>query len=306
MKIAVLGAGAMGCIYGGYLSQNNEVWLIDVWKEHVDMINAKGLRIAEDKEEYLFNPKASYNAKEVGNVDLLILFVKSINTEEALLGNKALLGENTLVLSLQNGYGNYEDIHKYVKKENIIIGVTLHGANVLGPGHIQHAGVGMSYVGTRDNDDLNNAKLVSNTLQKSSIECEISNNIMRKIWAKLISNSAGNAITALLNVPNGFIVDNPDTLSLLHEIVNEGVNVAAKDGVQFDIQDAIQVPMNGFKATGMNRSSMLQDVSKKRKTEIERINGAIVSKGLEYGIATPYNDCITRLIKALEATYLGK
>ena len=134
----------------------------------------------------------------------------------------------------------------------------------MGPGHVQHAGNGMTYIGTRSGI-LDKAKLVSKTLQNSGLDTEVTSDIMKKIWLKLLANAAGNEFTALLNVRNGFIVDNPDTLVLCKEVVREGVKVAAAEGVILDVDKAIQVPMEGLRATGANRSSMLQDVTKKRK-----------------------------------------
>lgn len=123
MKIAVIGAGAMGSLYGGYLSKvSSNVCLVDVWQQHVDVINSEGLCIEEKDGDVLVHPKAVSNVSEVGYVDLAIVFVKSILTGDALEKNRAILGPDTIVMSLQNGYGNVEQIAKYVDINNIIAG----------------------------------------------------------------------------------------------------------------------------------------------------------------------------------------
>jgi 2-dehydropantoate 2-reductase len=124
VKIAIVGAGAMGSMYGGYLSNGgNEVYLIDIWEEHVNKINKDGLTIQKGDQEILAYPKAVTKAEDVGIVDLAVIFVKSIHTGSAVKSNMALFGDNTMLLSLQNGYGNIEKIEKYAKLKNIIADV---------------------------------------------------------------------------------------------------------------------------------------------------------------------------------------
>ena len=305
MKIAILGAGAMGSIYGGFLSQHNEVWFVDVWKAHVDAINEKGLTITENGVDTVFHPKAVTTGAEVGVADLVVVFVKSINTGEALASNGELFGENTLVLSLQNGYGNGDDIAKYVPERNIVLGVTHHGANVLGPGHVQHNGRGYTMVGVKPGNSFANAEKVAALLCEAGFDAKASTDAMRSIWTKLIANAGGNAMTALLGVKNGYMVDCPAIEYLFDAMVREGIQVAKAEGIDFEMDDETMVEQTkvGLRKVAENRSSMLQDVTKKRKTEIERINGAIVAVGKQHGIACPYNDMATHLIQGLEAAY---
>jgi 2-dehydropantoate 2-reductase len=303
VKIAVLGAGAMGSIFGGFLSRHHEVWLIDIWKEHVDAINAEGLLIEENDRTYRFYPQAVYDAKSVGVVDLVVVFVKSIDTAAALSQNQELFEQQTMVLSLQNGWGNAEDILQYISEENLFLGTTSHGGNILGPGRVCHAGCGKSFVGARLGSPRR-AQVIVDALAKAGFEAYGADNIIAMIWAKLFVNIVINPITALLNVRNGYLIDCEATASLLENILREAVTVINATGMAFETDAIIKDVKRVARITSENRSSMLQDVTKKRKTEIERINGAIVAKGKETGIPTPYNTMMLKLITALEETYL--
>ena len=303
MKIAVLGAGAMGSIYGGFLSRKNTVWLIDIWKEHVEMINAGGLRIEEGEECFVFHPQAVHNAKSVGQVDLVIVFVKSTNTAEALEKNTELFGKDTMVLSLQNGWGNADDILKFVSEERLFLGTTSHGGNVLGPGHICHAGRAKTFVGVQTGS-AERAKVVVDLLVEAGFDAYVADDVIKMIWRKLFANAVANPITALLNVRNGYLVECREAEDLLEGIIAESVAVVNASGFDFDVREIIAEVKKGARITKDNRSSMLQDVTNKRKTEIERISGAFVAKGKDVGIETPYNTVMLRLIKALEGTYL--
>ena len=151
MKIGLLGCGAMGSLYGGYLSKAHEVYVCDVWKEHIEAIKANGIRLDEPEgETAVFTPKfATTDPSEIGPVDIMIVFVKYMMLEDALRNAKSMIGENTIVLSLQNGIGNYDEIAKVVPEEQICCGTTAHGCTFLEPGHVRHTGRGVTNVGTR-------------------------------------------------------------------------------------------------------------------------------------------------------------
>lgn len=304
MKIAILGAGAMGSLYGGPLSVKNDVYLIDVWKEHVDTINAKGLKIKVKNEDKLFHPKAVMSANEVGKADLVIIFVKSVNTAAALSKSGVLFGENTLALTLQNGYGNDEDILPYVKKENLLIGATASGATVLGPGYIFQAGIGPTNIGTRKDGCLDKAQVVVDLLNEAGIEAYKSDNVLAAIWQKLMVNVGINGVSALLGTRNGFLAESKSAYAVAYELVKEGVAVAKAEGYELNAEEICEkYYIQGAKVVGHNRCSMLQDVDKKRKTEVERINGAISIIGKKHNIPTPYNDLMVKLINAKEESY---
>jgi len=301
MKIAVIGAGAMGSLYGGYLSKvSDEVYLVDVWQQHVDSINAEGLSIQEKDKNIVVNPRAVSSAESVGYVDLAIVFVKSIITGSALEKNAALLGPDTIVLSLQNGYGNIEQIAEYVKIDNIIAGTTAHGATMLAPAHIKHAGIGETHIGWVQNKNDDRIDGIAEILQKAGFETVVSDNVMELIWSKLIINVGINALTAILKVQNGGLLKQQETRILMRMAILEAVNVAKSAGIDFNGEEMVNKVMDVAFATEENKSSMLQDILNNRKTEIDTINGAIVKEGQKYSVDTTVNLVLTNLVKALE------
>ena len=304
MKIAILGAGAMGSIYGGYLSQYNDVCFIDVWKDHIDTINREGLTITENDVDTVFHPRGVYSADEIREpMDLVFVFVKSVNTADALAAARNLFSPHTMVLTLQNGWGNAEDIVPYVGEDNLFLGTTAHGATVLSPGHVRHAGRGKTHVGVRTGS-CRRAKPIVDALCAAGFDAEASDNVLKMVWTKLMANVPMNCTTAIIGVCNGFVGDCEKMRSFCGELMREGVQVARSEGIDLDFDELFDTFMvKGPIVTKLNRSSMYQDVLKKRKTEVERINGAIVDIGRKNGIPTPYNEVMLRLVQIKEAAY---
>ncbi|MCC9295227.1 ketopantoate reductase family protein [Clostridium sp. MT-14] len=301
MKIAIIGAGAMGSLYGGYLSRvSSKVYLVDVWQQHVDAINEEGLKIDEKDHAVIVKPEAVNDAASVGPVDLAIIFVKSINTPAAMEKNAVIFGPNTLILSLQNGYGNIEKIAKYADINNIIAGTTAHGATMIEPAHIKHAGCGETNIGWAKSKNDKRIYEISEVLNSAGFKTVVSDNVMELIWSKLIINVGINALTAILKLKNGDLLAGNETKDLMRMSVNEAVKVAKAKGTEFNGSDMVKKVMDVAFATSENKSSMLQDILNGRKTEIDTINGAIVNEGEKFSIDTPVNLILTNLVKALE------
>jgi 2-dehydropantoate 2-reductase len=303
MKIAIVGAGAMGCLYGARLSTlpENEIYLLDVWQEHLDAINQYGVQMEEDGSFQTYdNLKACRHAYEIGPVDLAIMFVKSTMTKQAMVDNKALLKESTMVLTLQNGLGNVDAICEVVPQNHVLAGTTAHGATMLGPGRMKHAGTGKTVIGELSGEVTERVKGIADMFNRACLLTETSDNAIGLIWGKLLSNVGLNAITAITGLLNGQILDYPETEELMTLAVLEAKAVADAKGVKLSYDDAVEHTRALCKATAPNRSSMLQDISNKRKTEIDMINGAIVREGRALGIPTPINLALTNLIKTIE------
>lgn len=190
MKIGLLGCGAMGSLYGGYLSKAHEVYVCDVWKEHIEAIKANGIRLDEPEgETAVFTPKfATTDPSEIGPVDIMIVFVKYMMLEDALRNAKSMIGENTIVLSLQNGIGNYDEIAKVVPEEQICCGTTAHGCTFLEPGHVRHTGRGVTNVGTLKGP-FSNAQKVAEALQAAGFEAVAHENVMQLICTSCLPTS---------------------------------------------------------------------------------------------------------------------
>lgn len=306
MKIVIIGAGAMGSVYGGLLAEaGNEVYFLDVFKEHVDAINRDGLWMeGTSGNRYIKGIKATSNPEEVGVVDLAIVFVKSTITDIAIKQNQAVIGENTVVLTLQNGLGNIEKLEKVVKKEQIISGTTSHGANLLGPGRIKHAGHGATVIGELNGEVSERIQKIAQVFIDAKFEpVHLSTNVMGLIWDKVLVNVGINPLTALTGLRNGQLLDYPETEWIGENAVAEAMKVAEAAGIKLETPDAVGHFREVAKVTAENISSMLADVTNKRKTEISNINGAIVREAEKYNIDTPVNRMLTNLVLLKEKMY---
>jgi len=305
MKIGVIGSGAMGSLYGGILAESgNEVYFIDVYKEHVDAINSRGLCILERGEErYIKNVRATTDASEVGKVDLAIVFVKSTITDIAVEQNKEIIDKDTIVLTLQNGIGNIEKINKVVDLSQIVAGTSANGASMIEPGKINHAGNGGTVIGEISGQITDRIKMLKELLDVEKLgPCEISDNVMGLIWDKLLVNAGINPLTAITGFRNGELLEHKESLEILENLVMEGIQVAKALGIKLS-HTTPEHCKNVCKATSENISSMLADVMNKRKTEIMNINGAIVREGKRLSIPTPFNEVMTNLVLLKEKTY---
>ncbi len=303
MKIGVIGAGAMGCLYGAKLSAHpeNEVILIDIWKEHVDAVNENGLIMEENGDIISFRKlKSTTEAYEAGICDLAIIFVKSTFTGMAVKGSKAVFGPDTVALTLQNGLGNIEQICGVIGAQNVISGTTAHGATMLGPGRIRHAGSGKTIIGELDGTISNRISEISSVFNKAGLDIEISKNVIGIVWDKLLVNVGINALTGITRLHNGELLDYPEIEMLLEAAVREADAVAAAKGVKLDFPDPVNHTKEVCRATAANKSSMLQDILNHKQTEIDMINGAIVREGNSSGIDTPVNMTLTNLIKFIQ------
>ncbi len=306
MKIAIIGAGAMGSIYGGFLAEaGNEVYFLDVFKEHVDNINQNGLWMeGTSGDRYIKGIKATADPTEVGVVDLVIVFVKSTITDIAIAQNRDVLGENTTVLTLQNGLGNVEKLETVVRKEQIITGTTSHGANLLGPGRVKHAGHGATVIGELDGNVTERINKISQLLKDAKLEpVTVSTNVMGIIWDKVLVNVGINPLTALSGLRNGQLLDYPETEWIMEQAVREAEMVAEASGIKLATPNPVEHCKNTARLTKENISSMLADVNNKRKTEINNINGAIVREAEKHNINAPVNNVLTKLILLKEKMY---
>jgi 2-dehydropantoate 2-reductase len=299
MKIVIMGAGAMGSLFGGQLSHSEEVWLVDIRQEQVDAIRSAGVTIEEQGEEKTAHVKATSDVTSIGKADLVIFFVKTYHTEKAASDASILQKEETVFLTLQNGLGNEEAICKRVDSRKVILGVTNHGATFLGPGRIRHAGWGKTYIGELDGKVTPRVAQFAQVFTRAGIETEVSSNIQGVVWNKLFINVGINAVAALTGLKNGRLLDHPETLRLMEALVIEAVAVARKKGIPIE-GNPIEKVKAVAEATGENRCSMGQDIDSRRKTEIDAINGAVVKEAERLGISVPYNQMITDLIKVLE------
>jgi len=301
--IAILGSGAMGSVFGGKLAEAGEdVVLIDPWREHVEEINDRGLGIEGVGGTRRIRIKAVTSPQQVEDeVKLIIVFVKSQQTETAVKGAAQIIEDDTLVMTLQNGLGNAETIAKIVGVERTMAGVTANGATLLGPGNVRHVALGDTTIGSLSGK-ITNIEEIAHILTKAGLPTKLSDDVREEIWGKLIVNVGINALTAVLRVPNGYLVEHKSTEKLLEMAVKEAMEVSRAEGIELKDDPLVHCKMVA-ENTAKNLSSMYQDVTNRRRTEIDYINGAIARGGKKYGIKTPVNEILVKLVKAIEEGY---
>jgi 2-dehydropantoate 2-reductase len=303
MKTVIIGAGAMGSLFGGLLTLSGEdVWLVDTAKEHVDTMRSVGLTIEEGEKLQIIRVNATTDVTSPGKADLILFFVKTYQTEKAVSDSLVLQKEDTIFLTLQNGLGNEEVICKKVDRKKVMLGVTGQGATLLGPGHIRHAGWGKTFIGELNHSVTDRAIRVAQMLCHAGIETEASLNIHGRVWDKLFANVGINSLTALTGLKNGQLLDHPETLRLMEALVSEAVAVARRKGIRIE-EDPIEKVRKAAEATRENRSSMGQDFDYKRRTEIDAINGAVVREAQRLGISVPFNQAVSDLVKVIEKSF---
>ena len=303
MKTVIMGAGAMGSLFGGLLAlSGEEVWLVDIREDHIQALVSTGLTVEEGGKKQRIPVHATKEVASIGKADLILFLVKAYHTEKAVSDALVLQKEETVFLTLQNGLGNEEAICKRVDPRKVILGVTNQGATLLGPGRIRHAGWGKTYIGELDGKVTDRVTRFAQVFARAGIETEVSSNIQSLVWNKLFINVGINAVAAITGLRNGRLLDYPETLRLMEALVSEAVTVARKKGIPIE-GNPLETVKAVAEATKENRCSMGQDIDNRRKTEIDVINGAVVREAKRLGIAVPYNQMITDLVKVLEKSF---
>lgn len=303
MNITVIGAGAMGSLFGALLAEAGKtVTLLDVRREHVDAINANGLSIEKAGARRIVPIQATTDPDRIGSTDLSIVFVKSPHTAAAAETAARLSGKTGLVLTLQNGMGNTDTLAEILEPSQIIAGTTSHGATFLGLGTIRHAGEGDTVIGPWATAGMTGAEKVAEVFHQANIVTRVVVDVRTVLWEKLLINVGINAITALAGIKNGQILQLEWSRRLSREAVEEAVAVAHAQGIAID-GDPVEKVFQVAAATGPNRSSMGQDVDNCRLTEIAAINGFIVRMAEKAGVPVPVNRTLTALVETLQAHY---
>ena len=290
MNILVLGAGAIGSLYGAKLSKLNEVTVI-AREDHASKINKHGLKVA-GIEKGIYKIKAATKIKKIENNTLILLTTKAYDSKNAINGIKNLIRKDTVILCLQNGLDIGHIAKKIVGSKCLVLrGITNFGAAFLEPGTIQYNYYGYTSIGKSGKSNA-----IAYIFNKCGLNCYIPNDIQVDVWKKLILNCVMNPLTAILRIENRKIVDKHlDPLKRL--IIDECLRVAKKEGIEFNI-DLVKMINKG--STSRNLSSMLQDLLKGKKTEIDYLNGAVVNFGKKYNVKCPVNEALVMIIKEME------
>ena len=301
MRIAVVGAGAIGCLFGGRLQRAGQsVLLIHHRKSVVACIEKNGVKIRELSGKVVrVRIKTRTRLSKHDKPELVLITVKAYDTEEVGSLLRRSVVHDVPVLSLQNGLGNVEILGARLGSDSTIAGTTTEAALSTGPGSVIHTGNGTTWVGEMDGKHSERCLAIGRMFRRAGFSTVISNNIRGVLWTKAIVNSAINPISAITRVRNGDVLETPELREAASRVIDEGSAVAHANGIVLR-----PAPRQLFKRvlamTSRNKSSMLQDIESGRKTEIRQLNGSITRLGSLVGVSTPFNYLLTMLVLSLE------
>ena len=307
MHILIVGPGALGGLLASILtmgkSDNDTISLLDYNQSRAEEISRNGLRYEKDGETRNFKIEAFADPKNIGRVDAVFLCVKSYDVKKSLQFCAPLLHHDCLVIFMQNGIAHLNQ-EKHVGAARAVFATTTEGSTCYGPGHIFHAGVGTSFLGFQTKPSSAQSDLLSRVVERmksGGMVASVTESIRTKIWAKLFINVGINALTVIHDCRNGDLLTIPEAREQMHLAIEEARTVAACENIEVSapLEDTLRV----CRATAKNISSMLQDVRKQRKTEIQAINGEIVTLAKHHGLEAPTNVHLVQEVRKIESQY---
>lgn len=301
MTVAIVGGGAMGGIFAARLVESGtDVVLVDVDASLVDAINADGVSVTGEGGDRVVPVNATRDPAGVGVVDAILFFVKCYHTRSAAEAARPLVGPDTTVVSLQNGWGNGDVLADVLGAGRLVVGVTYNSGTVRGIGHVGHTAAGITFLGPFASDDLGPAKAFGDVLEAAGFEVTVTADVRTEVFKKLVLNCATLPTAGLTGLVTGAIGADEALLALTDDLAAEAVAVARAGGVDIDAGERIETIRANLRNGGSGKASMLQDLEAGRRTEIDVINGAIVRAADEHGIATPVNRALLAIVKGLE------
>ncbi|MFO8110574.1 MAG: 2-dehydropantoate 2-reductase [Thermoplasmata archaeon] len=299
MKLAIIGPGALGTFLAGILGKDHDILLLGRRDVDLNSVRVSGNTTVECEVEY------TTDASKLTRYQYILLCTKSYDTEQAVEEIHPYINNDARVVSLQNGLNNELLISKYVDPHKIIGGVTSQGITYESLGHVIHAGEGDTYIGLYPHGKDEYVSRFAEFLRNTVLEVEVVDNIYGYIWQKVIVNACINPLTALTGLKNGALLEDQELRGLMEKICHESHSVAIKE-TTLPNDDPLREVERVASLTAENRSSMLQDIQRHRKTEIDCINGAVVDMAKKIGIETPLNHMLYALIKGRELYFKQK
>jgi len=295
LTFAVMGAGAVGCYYGGMLARAGHDVTLIARPQHVQAIAVEGLRLQTQTFDEQVHLNASVDASAVQGADVVLFCVKSSDTEAAGRLMQPFLQADTLVLCLQNGVDNADRLRAVLPGHAVGAAVVYVATEMAGPGHVKHNGRGDLVI-----EPSASSASVADALMAAGVPTVVSNNVRGELWAKLILNCAYNAVSAITQLPYGKTVAGNGVQDVMGDVVAECLAVARADGVQVE-GDVHQAVAKLAASMPSQSSSTAQDLARGKPTEIDYLNGFIVRRGEVLGVATPANRVLWSLVKLLES-----
>ena len=301
LSFAIMGAGAVGCYFGALLAQAGHTVRLVARPTHVQAITSHGLRLQTATQDTHVPLQASTDASAVQGADVVLLCVKSTDTQAAAQQMQPHLAPGALVLTLQNGVDNDARVRAVLGPSHPVIAAVVYVATAMaGPGHVRHFGRGELVVGPSPA-----SAHLAQALAQAGIPTEVSDNVCGALWAKLVINCAYNALSAIVQQPYGWLVAQEGACAVIDDLVTECLAVARADNIQ--LPDGIRAAVQDIARTmAGQRSSTAQDLARGHPTEIAHLNGYVVQRGAALGVPTPVNRAMLVLVRMLEAKLMAK
>jgi 2-dehydropantoate 2-reductase len=300
VRVGVIGAGAMGSLYGGLLARAGvEVVLVDPWAAHVEAIQRGGLRLDGLTGDLRIPVAATTEIEGAGPVDVAVVLTDANATPEAARAAARCLVADGFAVTLQNGIGNVEALAAVLGERRVVGGLSYHSAAVRGPGHVSHTHAGPTWLGELDGARSRRVERLAAALAMAGFTPEIVDDIRGLIWSKWVHNCAINALCAVTGLRVGEIPRHAGADRLQTRIIEEALAVVRARGIRLPDPDPMAT-IKAFCRVKFNKPSMLQHVEQGKRTEVDALNGALVREGQALGIPTPYNEALAWLTQAVE------
>jgi 2-dehydropantoate 2-reductase len=304
-RLAIVGAGAMGSIFGAALAEAGvDVTLLDVSRPLVDRINEAGIRVVRDGVERSVSVPATDDPRAIGRVGAAIVFVKCYQTEAAAELMRPLVADESVVASLQNGWGNEAILARAFGGHRVAAGVTYHSGTTLAPGRVSHNAPGPTFIGPYEGDSLDGCRPLERALRSAGLEVTATSDVRLEVWKKLVFNAAGlaaGALTGLDPLATGRLREMRD---LVFALAREAVDVARAAGYEIDADERVAAIAGALdRAAPGTKGSMRQDIEAGRPTEIDVINGAIAREAEAHGHEAPLSRAMVALVKGYESAH---
>jgi len=306
MKIAIIGAGAMGSIYASFLARNdNDVLAIDLWEEHLNAIKNNGLRVSGfSGDNVVNNINVSNNIKDAIGYELFVIATKASGVGSAASELSKIVSKNSLILTIQNGLGAGERIAKFMPAENILLGVAQgFGAAMVGPGHAHHNNMSMIRIGEMNGGVTPRLEHLVKVWHDAGFNAKAFEDIEQLIWEKFVCNVAWSGSCSIFRKTIGQVMESEEMFNIAKGCAIEAKKMGDIKKVNFTFDETVNYITEFGKKLLNSKPSMLQDVEANRLSEIDAINGMVVTLGNQYDIETPYNTAVSSIIKAQEAEY---
>jgi 2-dehydropantoate 2-reductase len=300
LQFVVIGAGNMGCVYGGNLARiGQRVAFVDVWKEHVEAIRSRGLRLEGLTGDFTVRAQATVHASEAPRADAVLVCVNAYSTGEAARAARQVLKEDGYCLTLQNGVGNVEVLTEALGPGRVLAGLSFQSGDICGPGRVRHTNNGPTYVGELDRSRTPRLATLCELLASAGMNPVVVEDVVRTVWTKFIHNCGINAVCALTGLRPGHIRRVPELDEFQTRIIEEAATLVRAKGVEPTEGDPLGA-IKEYCSHKFHRPSMMQHLDRGRPTEIDALNGYVARESRRLGLAAPYNDALTKLIKGRE------